>query len=149
MKYLLLLLLILWATPVSAATTWESYSNVERTVVCDDFASGIVYMKGEVAKNKNYRAIFYDADNDVVLVHDGTSDATGLFKPLMKPSDYPASSPGTWKAELYRMQPYTLECTDTFVVRASAIPEIPDVLAGIAVAGLCLLIYRKMRRRSK
>ncbi|MFC2058740.1 hypothetical protein ACFLTS_03735, partial [Chloroflexota bacterium] len=36
---------------------------------------------------------------------------------------------------------------DAFTVQAAAIPEIPTVIAGIGVVGLCFAIYCWMRRR--
>jgi hypothetical protein len=36
---------------------------------------------------------------------------------------------------------------DTFEVAESAIPELPTVVTGIAVAGMCFVIYYWMRKR--
>jgi len=38
---------------------------------------------------------------------------------------------------------------DSFVVDASAIPEFPEVMAAIGVAGLCFGIYYWMRKRAR
>ncbi len=42
---------------------------------------------------------------------------------------------------------YGLLADDSYNVDASAIPEFPAVIAGIAVAGMCFWIYYWMRKR--
>lgn len=157
MKRLLLLLLIplLWATPVEAAVMFESYSDVARTIQSDNFTAqgSWVYLKGTgLAKNKAYRTTFFDAQNATVLILDSQSDGNGVVLSQVKPSAYPTSSPGIWKAELWKVQPLTLEATDTFTVQGSAIPEFPDVFAGITVSvavGFIFILVRWMKKRKR
>ena len=159
MKYLWLLLFIplLWATPVEAVVNWESYSDPARPSPSNNFTlpGSWVYMGGSgLQKNKAYQVKFYDADPNnyplsPVLVDDSQSDNNGVVLSQVKPSAYPTSSSGLWKAELWKMQPLTLEATDTFTVAGSSIPEIPTVFAGIAVAGICFGIYRWRRNSGK
>ncbi len=154
---LIILLSLLWASPVEAVVSWESYSDSNRTVVSNNFtASGSwVYLKGiGLQKNKDYQAKVYDADPNnyplsPVLTHVGQSDNNGVFLSQVQPSAYPSSVAGTWKAELWKIQPLTLEVTDTFTVQASAIPEIPSVFAAVAIVFICVLVWWLMRRRRK
>ena len=149
----LILFMFLWATPVEAAVLWESYSDSTRLTVSNNFtASGaIVFMKGTgLAKNKTYRSTFYDAQNNTVLIHDGQSDNNGVFLSQMRPSDYPASTPGVWSAKLERISGGTqLVGTDTFTVQASAIPEFETVFATVWVVFIIGLTYWLMKRRVK
>jgi len=150
--WLLLLLLMLIPSNAEAAVLWQSYSDSARTVQSDNFTApgSWVYMKGSgLQKNKTYRSTFYDAQNDIVCIWDGQSDNNGVVLSQVRPGTYPASSPGTWKAELWKVQPLTLEATDIFTVSQSAIPEFENAVASLTIIGLCLFIYRKMKRRRK
>lgn len=159
-KRLLLLVMlcyITWAVPVYAITSWDSYSDPGRTIVSNNFTAtgAIVFMKATgLQKNKDYQAKVYDADPNnyplsPLLIHVGRTDNNGVFLSQVKPSDYPASVGGAWKAELWKIQPLTLEATDTFTVQASAIPEFPDVVTVIGVLFICVLIFWLMKKRKR
>ncbi len=159
MKHLLLilaLLTLLWVTPVEAVVLWDSYSDSTRTIVSNNFtaAGAIVYMKASgLTKNKTYRAKYYDADPNnyplsPVLVDDRQSDNNGVVLSQVQPSAYPTATPGLWKAELWKVQPLTLEATDTFTVQGSAIPEIPTVFASVWIGFIGMLTFWLMKLRS-
>jgi len=125
---------------------WQSYSNSARTVVSDLFtvSGSIVYMKGDnLQKSKSHTAKYYDSGNNLLRVEEGISDSGGVFLSLIQPSMFQAAAPGLWKVELYRGVP--LVATDTFIVQASAIPEIGD-LSCLVILITCGVIYKLWQR---
>ncbi len=151
----LLCLLLLGALPVcqvvqAATVTWQSYSDVARTIQSDNFTTFgcVVYMKATgLVGNKTYRVIFKDGMGDTVSTQDLQSNKAGELLPQVRPADWSTSDPGLWQAELWKTQPLQLQATDTFTVAPSAIPEIPNVIAGMFVVGACGLIWHKLRGR--
>ena len=145
----------IWATPVSAAVAWLSYSDAARTVECTNFTSSTptAYLRATgLQKSKDYKAKVYDANPanyplSPLLIWDGVADANGVFDCQIYLPCFPNSTPGEWKAELWKVLPLSIQATHTFTVQASAVPELPDVLAGIGVAGICFGIYWKMRKK--
>ena len=147
---LILFALVISGLPAFGAVTWCSYQDEARTQPCDLFTvkGSSVYMKadGLPSAAKTYQAKYYDATGQILLSYSGQS-SSGVFLSEIRPSDFPASKPGTWKAELYKTEPsVVLLATDTFKVDQSAIPEFPTVAAGIGVAGLCFGFYYWRRR---
>jgi len=145
-------IIILFVTPVSAAVTWESYSDPERTIACDlfDTYGNPVYMKAEglPGASKPYKCKFYDGDGYLIQVEDGYSDAQSVFVAMVLPQNFPDSTPGEWTAELYKVQPKeALVATDTFQVTENAVPEFPTIIAGIMVGLTCGIIYLKKRSK--
>jgi len=157
MKYLLLLLLILWTTPVSAAApTLATYSDSARTVACSDFTTNTVYIKsGSFKVPTVYRIIFWDGAGDNVSQQDLTGATLNANATLQHHFVLP-DGPGTWHCVAYPdgYQPTCYDPSDsnivaecTFAVQPGAIPEFSDVIAGVAVAGMCLMVFWIMRRR--
>ncbi|MFC1993904.1 hypothetical protein ACFLVI_01430 [Chloroflexota bacterium] len=111
-----------------------------------------------------YRVVYYDASDDtgnggkVVLNNNGlSSSAYGSLNSACN-ADQMGAVEGTWHAVVYdnvsaetyydtavTSTGYVTE--DTFVVEHTAIPEIPTVIAGIGVVGMCFAIYYWMRKR--
>ena len=111
-----------------------------------------VYMKGEgfTPGENAYKVAYYDANGELQGVDSGLT--VGEDKILESQYDFtlhPDAEPGVWAAIVYdiTVTPPVQKKEEDFYVDASAIPEFPTVIAGIAVAGMCAGIYWWMRRR--
>ncbi len=159
---------------VGQSISWESYSDLARTNVSNNFtvAGSYVYMKGTGfnAATSGYNVAYYDATvtgggNNIMTDASLTVAGDGILNSLIRPSDFPSAAvgdppwhalvqltgatsfPATYNAAVAAPETYGLLANDSFTVQASAIPEFPTVMAGIAVAGLCAAVYYWMRRR--
>ena len=134
------------ASPV----VWDSYSDPAHIIQSDLFVeyNCLVHMQavGLPPVNKRYSVEYYDALDTLLQVEAGLSQE-GSFISIIRPSGFPNSASGIWRAELYRTSPRKSIATDTFTVESSAIPEFPIAIAGIGVVGLCALAYIWMRKR--
>jgi hypothetical protein len=118
-----------------------------------------VYIQGAYFKvSTAHHVAYYDAGGAQVLSDGVSSDANGVVNSLCIFSNYPSSAPGTWHAVIYEdsvsapAATYTANDTNSIrecalTVTADAIPEFPEVIAAIGVAGLCFGIYWWLRRR--
>jgi hypothetical protein len=161
---LLVLISLLWASPVEAAPkTLNSYSNAARNVACDDFTTSTAYMKqGGLANNTNYRIIFWDASGAKVSQQDMKGSAVNT---TCQYTFNPTNAPGTWRVVVYDSQTYNpvsysptdshIVVQDTsyggaaFKVELQALPEFENVTAGVGVAFTCVLVYWLMKRRRR
>jgi hypothetical protein len=98
-------------------------------------------------KNHDYKVRFYDKDNTQVGTCVVRTDSRGWFVSDAFYTIRGTEKPGTWKAEAGPADTNNIEADCYFEVLASAIPEFPAVIAGIAVPGMCAFIYHYMRKR--
>ena len=144
--------------------TWDSYSDSDRTVACDDFndpSEQTVYMKGTGLGALEYKIAYYmdiDGADTQVEVDVGTGGELITSNCLIT-SYYGFSDTETWAAVVFYPATETAPDTyaaaltsdyyvidDTFMVYVT-IPEFPTIFAAIGVAGLCFGIYYWMRKR--
>ncbi|MFC1873366.1 beta strand repeat-containing protein [Chloroflexota bacterium] len=145
---------------------WQSYKEETYTTVWGtvadpyDDAYDMAYMYGEgFLASQLYHVGFYCpsvAPNKVAST-DPTSTAGGALSTQYLLSTDPSAESGTWHAVVYKdpdspptnYDPNDPDAVidDDFQVAASAIPEFPTVIAGIAMAGLCFDIYYWMRKK--
>ncbi len=152
---------------------WDSYtggypddSGVQEDEFADYPADNIVYMYGTgFAASTNYRVIFWNKVDSTWYkreTEDTSSDGAGVLKAAhtFTPG---TDTGGTWQCTVYtegavestydpdsvNLVANDISYTADGAVKwdATAIPEIPTVIAGIAVAGLCFGIYYWMRKR--
>ena len=144
---LLVLLLLLIPTQVYSASTWESYSDEARTVVCNEFSSkGYVYMKGTGLKSgKSYTARYYDASMVGIASETGVAQ-NKEFLSMIRTNTSSIAVPGEWTCELYDWNNALVQ-TDTFAVLGSAIPEFPNLVSKIVAPLICGLVYLRLRRK--
>lgn len=158
--------------PVSITFTapWDSYEDSGRTTIRDTFQDtfNIVYMKGTGYPTGNYTVSYYDAGANggqkIYTESNISVNGSGILNSMYNLTSNPGVTPGTWHALVQPYSGYTPFPTDyntavgapdtygilgndSFTVEASAIPELPTVIAGIAVAAACFGIYYWMRRR--
>ncbi|MFC1902462.1 hypothetical protein ACFLX4_00120 [Chloroflexota bacterium] len=155
--------------------TWKSYDTSsyippEIDSFTDYSTQNIVYMFGvgfTPSTTTTYRVVFWDGAGNNVEVEDTTTDSDGYMSAQHTFAD--PDTAGNWHCTVYDVDDnpsYTptsyalglsegyMVADDTsytggyaFNVEGTAIPEIPTVVAGIAIAGLCFGIYYWMRRR--
>ena len=146
--------------------TWESYddavqSNVWGTVG-DPYTdtTQTAYMYGQGFAAGTYAVGFYDNAGDKAGSDVSGTFASGNLSAQFALNTDPTGAEGTWHAVVFDTAlgspsaNYTATSgaagyvtEDDFEVNASAIPEIPTVLAAIGVAMFCFGIYYWMRRR--
>jgi hypothetical protein len=119
------------------------------------------YMYGtNYIKSHGYTVRYYDASGVQVTSEILSSSATNTFGSERTLNFDPNADAGTWHAVVFdndfsttadtyadRLTASGYMVADDFEVLAAAIPEIPTVIAGIAVAGACFAIYWWMRKR--
>lgn len=139
--------ILLLAVPAHAAVTLQSYSDQARTQVCDSFTvyQAPVYMQAiGLNKNKSYTCQYFDGGGTQIQSETSSSNGSGVWLGMVLPSEFPNSTAGTWEARLYDWTG-KLVGTDTFSVSSGAIPEVSDILTGIGLAGVCGVIYWRVR----
>ena len=119
----------------------------------------IVYALVTGLPDVTYKCAYYDDGDDLKcvdgnLIIDGSSYLWSQYD--LRTDDQ--ASAGNWMAAVYEQSaevPSSYDSNDDnivadngFNVAKSAIPEIPTVMAGIGVAGLCFGIYYWMRRKA-
>jgi len=147
---------------------WGSHSDTAWTTVCNSFAGATnhVYMYGENFDDDGGTATkvgYYDGGNTLRQTDTTTAWGGGTLNwSECYFMDYiGVATAGTWHAVVL-LQTGDLPAAyadaisdpdfvadDSFVVEASAIPEFPEVMAAIGVAGLCFGIYYWMRKRAR
>jgi len=95
----------------------------------------------------DYKVRFYDSDNRKLGACVVRTDDKGRFENAFY-TIKGTEKPGTWHAEAGPAGENITEDTCYFEVLASAIPEFPTVVAGIAVPGMCAFIYGYLRKRN-
>lgn len=157
--------------PVSITYTapWDSYSNAARTTVCDSFTGSgntsctpaggtTVYMRGTgFSTAQTYQVAYYDGGGTWWSTQTGLSAADMETTPSYQLNSNIGAAQGFWNAVAY---PYPLPtppatytadgnrvADDQFNVASDAIPELPDVLAGLGVVALSAGIYFWLKRR--
>ncbi len=149
-----------------STVTWKSYDESSHTPpeidsFTDYSTQNIVYMFGVgFDPSTAYRVIFWDANGDNVEIEDTSSDSDGYLS--AQHTFATGDDAGSWHCTVYTAgaspsgwNDYTdMVADDTsytgdtaFYLAETAIPEIPTIMAGIAVAGLSFAIYYWMRKR--
>lgn len=151
---------------VTFTAPWDSYETSARTVIRDTFNSSYqtVYMKGTGFADISYLIAYYDA-NGVKIGSETNSASGGVLIGQRDLTIIDTAVPGTWHTLVQPSSGYTafgtdsyativaapdtygLLANDSYTVDYTAIPEFPNILAGIAVAGSCAGIYYWMRKR--
>jgi hypothetical protein len=156
---------------VTFTAPWDSHTDSGRADPPEDtFASPntTVYMKGTGFATGNYDVGYYDGDSlgggqwvvtDVnkAVAGDGILNveytlttnptaAAGTWHVLVQPA-LATAFPSDYNTAVGTPDTYDILANDSFTAEASAIPEIPTVIAGIAVAGACAGLYWWMRKR--
>lgn len=145
--FLGLALFLVMVSPVFAAATWESYSDANHKVICNDYTElhAVIYMSGSgFTKSTHHQVEYYDGEGVMVQLEVTRSLGNGSLSSARTIRD--TDAPGDWECRVYDMNE-VLIATDTFHVSESAIPEITSVLAGIVVTLLCCGIFIFKRRR--
>ena len=146
---------------------WESYQLTGRTTVWGTVANPynstyhIAYMKGGgFTASHDYKIGYYDGDgSQASSVEAQTSDGDGVLTGAYDITTDVNVTAGTWHSVVFDTTGnipdnitdaradlnYIFE--DDFEVSVSAIPEFPTVFAAIGVAGLCFVIYYRMRKK--
>ena len=147
---------------------WESYES-NRTTVRDTFTTGFttVYPTGTGFATTTYNVAYYDGTasggGNKVATDSSVSVTTGTLNSTYLLTSVPSAVSGTWHAlvqpasatafpsayndAIAAPDTYSLLANDSFTVDQSAIPEFTSVITGIAVAGMCAVIYWWMRKR--
>jgi len=153
----------------SIGPTLESYKELEHTTVwgtVGDPYSGdtsTAYLYGaNYFTSHSYHVAYYDSAGTKVQSEAITSGVDNTASSQYLLNNNPGAVAGTWHAVVFDddlgSPPSTyVECSgaagyigeDSFEVTESAIPEIPSVIAGITVPGLCFGIYYWMRKRHR
>ena len=143
---------------------WGSHSDATFLIVENSFAgaTNYAYMYGENFDAGTTQVGWYDAggtrrqNDDNIGWGGGILDWAACYF-----MDYPVATPGSWHAVVLLQAdgaPATYAeaiadpqfvADDVFNVDATAIPEFPEVMAAIGVAGLCFGIYWWMRKRAR
>jgi len=144
---------------------WGSHSDSAWTTVCNSFigATNHAYMYGENFDAGTTQVGWYDGGGDRRENDDyigwgggvlnwaecqftdyvGVAAAGNWHAVVLLQAD---GAPATYAAALADPQ---FVADDSFTVDATAIPEFPEVMAAIGVAGLCFGIYWWMRKRAR
>jgi len=136
-------------TSTEGAGGWNSYSDSNHTMQCDNFSDysteHTVYMHGDNWTSGSTWTVVYWDGNGTKRVSDGniTVDEDGNLSSQHTFTTDEVN--GTWYASVYAVghipsshgNTAWLVADDDFSVTESAIPEFPTVIAGIGVAGLC------------
>jgi hypothetical protein len=143
---------------------WGSHSDTAWTTVCNSFADSTNhgYMYGENFDAGTTKVGWYDGNDDWVETDTYASWGGGILNWSecdFRSYEGTATAAGTWHAVVL-LQSEDMPATyglaiadpdfvadDSFIVDATAIPEFPEVMAAIGVAGLCFGIYWWMRKR--
>ena len=128
---------------VNGPTFWESYSDPQRTTICNLFSSSdTAYMMARDLTSGSYRVRYYDGNDNLVA----TNDKSHTGGHLNDSQSLSSGSAGTWHARLYNITgTETLLSDDTFTLQ-SPVPEFP---VGILVLLLPVTAtYLYLRRRS-
>jgi hypothetical protein len=145
---------------------WGSHSDATWTTVCNSFADSTnhVYMYGENFDAGTTKVGWYDGNDDWMETDTYVGWGGGILDwsecdLLSFAGPPPTAAAGTWHAVVL-LQGDDMPATyagaiadpdfvadDSFIVDATAIPEFPEVMAAIGVAGLCFGIYYWMRKR--
>ncbi|MBI2854726.1 MAG: hypothetical protein HYX87_07400, partial [Chloroflexi bacterium] len=144
----------------------ESYEDSGRTTVRNTYTSSFntVYMHGTGFANTDYLVAYYDNGgvkrgsetpsasggtlNSTYLLTSDLTAAAGTWHALVQPSSgYTGFGTASYATIVASPDTYGLLANDSFTVESSAIPEFPTVVAGIAVAGMCAVIYWWLRNR--
>ncbi len=141
----------------------NSYGEVAHTTVRTSFDSSypVVYMYGHgFTTGTIYKVAYYDASssNNLKYTDSNLTPSGGTISSSCDLRNYSTSTAGTWRAVTYTSA-YTVPDTytdgagavanNTIEVMTSAIPELSDVVAGIAIAGACAGVYWMMRKRQR
>ena len=139
---------------------WGSHSDATWTTVCNSFsgATNHGYMYGENFDAGSTKVGWYDGNGDWVETDTYLAWGGGVLNwSECQFTDDPSAAAGDWHAVVLLQAddpPATYAAAiadpdfvadDTFNVDATAIPEFPEVMAAIGVAGLCFGIYYRMR----
>ncbi len=154
------------ATNTAGVTFIESYSDSSFVTVSNSFGAtgAAVYTSGMgYTPSGNYRIAYYDASaaggGQRLKTSDTAADSTGrITDSSLFPNGYPSAIAGTWKAVVsttgysppasysdYSSVERIAE--DTFTVSASAIPEVPGAITGMAAIGMCFVAYYFIRKK--
>lgn len=157
-----------WVVVTYTAATLQSYRDVGHTIPWGDavgqeynatYQTAYLYGTNYIA-NHTYAVRYYDGSGVKVAADDKSSSGNDLSSQYALNTD-PLADAGTWHTVVYDLDftgtipnayadrvthpGYMVE--DSYEVLAGAIPEIPTVIAGVAVAGACFGIYYWMRKR--
>ncbi len=154
---------------ITFTAPWDSYGDTGYVSALDTFdnTQQTVYMHGTGFTNTTYNVGYYDGTvssggnliytdsninvttgdlNSQYLLTTNKNAEDGTWHALVQPTSA-TSFPSTYNLAVGSPDTYQLLANDSFTVQASAIPELPTVLASIAVAGFCLGIYYYLRKR--
>jgi len=150
-----------------SSDAWKSYSDSGHASATDSFSGSqsTVYMYGTgYPVGATYRTVFWDSSGANRGAVDATADGSGNLS-----SAHSLAAPdvaGDWHATVYDSTSYSpanystsdshIVVDDTsygsgyaFNVAQSAIPELPTVLAAVAVLATCLAVYWRARRPAR
>jgi len=144
---------------------WGSHNDATWTTVENSFADSTnrVYMYGENFDSGTTKIGYYDGGNTLRQTDTYSSWGGGVLNwSECYFMDYIAvATAGTWHAVVL-LQADDLPAAyadaltdpqfvadDSFAVAATAIPEFPEVMAAIGVAGICFGIYYWMRKKTR
>ncbi len=159
-----------WVVVDYSTPTLESYKESGHTTVwgtvSNPYSTGtnskIAYLYGSnyIKSHINYSVGYYENDGDLVITDTKSSAADNTLSSQYTLDTDITRTYGTWHAVVFDTDfgtppgtyalcsgaaGYVVE--DSFEVAVDAVPEIPTILAGIAVAGACFGIYYWMRKR--
>ncbi|MCL5935442.1 MAG: S-layer homology domain-containing protein [Firmicutes bacterium] len=138
--------------PEVNATRAEAYAAIGRlvlqmllpTVNCN-VQQQVLQISGRNYQPGKYWLQIYDGKNNHVGTIGVSADSNGSFTTSYKLKG--TEEEGTWRLDAAKQEtPDQVEASSTFLVSLSSIPEFPIGAAGAVDAGICALIYYRMRK---
>lgn len=137
--------------PEIDATRAEAYTAIARLVlrmgpaVTCGVQQQLLQISGQNFQPGEYWLQIYDGENNHVGTIGVSADSNGSFTTSFKLKGTEAE--GTWRLDATKqVTPDQVEASCTFLVMLSSIPEFPIGATGAIVAGICALIYYRMRK---